>query len=230
MSRVLIIEDEMEIAELEKDYLENAGFEVMIENRGDLGLIKVLREEVDIVVLDVMLPGMDGLLVCNEIRNAKDIPIILVSAKKEDEDKIKGLGFGADDYVTKPFSPSELVARVKAHLSRYNRLIGSNGIMRKQIIEINGIIVDPNSRKVEVDGEEKILTAREYDILMFFIKNPNKAFSKKELFAEVWGLDSYGDVSTVTVHINKLRDKIEKDAANPKFIETVWGVGYRFIM
>ena len=230
MSKVLIIEDEMEIAELEKDYLENAGFEVLIENRGDTGLIKVLKEDIDLVILDIMLPGMDGLLVCNEIRNAKDIPVILVSAKKEDEDKIRGLGFGADDYITKPFSPSELVARVKAHLATYNRLMAGTGISHKKIIEIRGLRVDTDARKVEVDGVEKTLTVREYDILMFFINNPNKAISKKDLFSGVWGLESYGDVSTVTVHINKLRDKIEKDPANPEYIETIWGVGYRFKM
>lgn len=226
MSRILIIEDEEAIAELEKDYLEVNGYEAVIENRGDTGLIRIMKEDFDLVILDIMLPGMDGFQVCNEIRNVKDIPILMVSAKKEDIDKIRGLGFGADDYITKPFSPSELVARVKAHLTRYERLVG--GGVKKRIIEIRGLKIDQDARKVFLNDEEKQLTAREYDMLLYFVQNPNKAIPKKELFSAVWGLESFGDISTVTVHINKLRDKIEFDSSNPQFIETVWGVGYRF--
>ncbi|MDD6573364.1 MAG: response regulator transcription factor [Thermoflexaceae bacterium] len=229
MSRILIIEDEEAIAELEKDYLEVNGYEAVIENQGDTGLIRVLKEDFDLVILDVMLPGMDGFQVCSEIRNVKDIPIIMVSAKKEDIDKIRGLGFGADDYMTKPFSPGELVARVKAHLARYERLVGG-GNTKNRIIEIHGLKIDQDARKVFVNGEEKQLTAREYDMLLYFVQNPNKAIPKKELFSAVWGLESFGDISTVTVHINKLRDKIEYDSSNPQYIETVWGVGYRFKM
>ena len=228
MTRILIIEDEETIAELEKDYLEVNGYEAVIENRGDAGLLRVIKEEFDLVILDVMLPGMDGLQVCSEIRNVKDIPILMVSAKKEEIDKIRGLGFGADDYITKPFSPSELVARVKAHLARYERLVGSNTPVKNKIIEIRGLTIDSDARKVFLNGEEKQLTAREYDMLLYFVQNPNKAIPKKELFSEVWGMESFGDISTVTVHINKLRDKIEFDSSNPQFIETVWGVGYRF--
>ena len=227
MSRILIIEDEEAIAELERDYLEVNGYEAVIENRGDTGLLRVMKEDFDLVILDLMLPGMDGFQVCSEIRNVKDIPILIVSAKKEDIDKIRGLGFGADDYITKPFSPGELVARVKAHLARYERLVGS-GQVKNQVIEIRGLKIDQDARKVFLNDEEKQLTAREYDMLLYFVQNPNKAIPKKELFSAVWGLESFGDISTVTVHINKLRDKIEYDSSNPQFIETVWGVGYRF--
>ncbi len=227
MSRILIIEDEEAIAELERDYLEVNGHEAVIENRGDTGLLRVMKEDFDLVILDLMLPGMDGFQVCSEIRNVKDIPILIVSAKKEDIDKIRGLGFGADDYITKPFSPGELVARVKAHLARYERLV-SSGQMKNQVIEIRGLKIDQDARKVYLNDEEKQLTAREYDMLLYFVQNPNKAIPKKELFSAVWGLESFGDISTVTVHINKLRDKIEYDSSNPQFIETVWGVGYRF--
>lgn len=227
MNRILIIEDEDAIAELEKDYLEVNDYEVVLENRGDTGLLRALSEDFDLVILDLMLPGMDGFAVCTEIRNKKDIPILIVSAKKEDIDKIRGLGFGADDYITKPFSPNELVARVKAHISRYSRLVG-NAIQKNKTIEIRGLKIDQDARKVFVNGEERQLTAREYDMLLYFVQNPNKAIPKKELFTQVWGLESFGDISTVTVHINKLRDKIEVDSSNPQYIETVWGVGYRF--
>ncbi|MGN0161918.1 MAG: response regulator transcription factor [Lachnospiraceae bacterium] len=227
MSRILIIEDEEAIAELEKDYLEVNGHEPVIENRGDTGLLRAMKEDFDLVILDLMLPGMDGLHVCSQIRNAKDIPILIVSAKKEDIDKIEGLGFGADDYITKPFSPGELVARVKAHLMRYERLVGSNAVKNK-ITEIRGLKVDEDARRVYLNGEEKQLTAREYDMLLYFMHNSNRAITKKELFTAVWGMESLGDISTVTVHINKLREKIEYDSSNPQFIETIWGVGYRF--
>lgn len=227
MSRVLIIEDEQDIASLERDYMEVNGYEVAIENRGDTGLIRAIKEEFDLVILDIMLPGIDGLEVCRELREKKDIPIIIVSAKKEDIDKVRGLGFGADDYMTKPFSFNELVARVKAHLDRYERLVGGSRNVNK-IIEIRGLKIDLDARKVYMNGEEKILTSREFEMLVYLAQNPNKAITKKELFTAVWGLESYGDISTVTVHINKLREKIEMDTSKPQYIETVWGVGYRF--
>lgn len=227
MSRILIIEDEEAIAELEKDYLEVNGYEAVIESRGDTGLLRAMKEKFDLIILDIMLPGMDGFQVCNEIRNTTDIPVLMVSAKKEDIDKIRGLGFGADDYITKPFSPGELVARVKAHLTRYERLVGGTATKNK-VIEIRGLKIDQDARRVFLNDEEKQLTAREYEMLLYFVNNPNKAIPKKELFSAVWGLESFGDISTVTVHINKLRDKIEYDSSNPQFIETVWGVGYRF--
>ena len=225
--KVLIVEDEVAIADLEKDYLELSGFDVVIENAGDTGLKRALSDEFDIIVLDLMLPGMDGFEVCKQIREKKDVPIIMVSAKKEDIDKIRGLGLGADDYITKPFSPSELVARVKAHLSRYERLINSNQ-KTNDIIEIRGIKIDNTARRVYVDGEEKAFTTKEFDLLTFLAENPNPVYTKEELFREIWDMDSFGDIATVTVHIKKIREKIEIDTAKPQYIETIWGVGYRF--
>lgn len=227
MSRILIIEDEEAIADLEKDYLELSDFEVEIENTGDAGLKRAMSEDFDLVILDLMLPGMDGFEVCKNIREEKNIPIIMVSAKKDDIDKIRGLGLGADDYMTKPFSPSELVARVKAHMSRYDRLVGSNQ-KTNDIIEIRGLKIDKTARRVYLDGEEKIFTTKEFDLLTFLAENPNHVYSKEELFREIWDMDSIGDIATVTVHIKKIREKIEFDTAKPQYIETIWGVGYRF--
>ena len=227
MSKILIIEDEEAIADLEKDYLELSGFEVEIEERGDAGLTKALKEDFDLIILDLMLPGVDGFEICKKIREEKDIPVIMVSAKKDDIDKIRGLGLGADDYMTKPFSPSELVARVKAHLARYERLVGS-GIQENEIIEIRGIKIDKTARRVWVNGEEKAFTSKEFDLLTFLAQNPNHVFTKEELFSEIWDMESVGDIATVTVHIKKIREKIEFNTAKPQYIETIWGVGYRF--
>lgn len=228
MSRILIIEDEEEIADLEKDYLELSDFEVEIKNNGNDGLEAALQGQFDLVVLDLMLPGMDGFEVCKKIREEKDIPIIMVSAKKDDIDKIRGLGLGADDYMTKPFSPSELVARVKAHMARYDRLVGTATKTQNDIVEIRGIRIDKTARRVYVDGEEKAFTTKEFDLLTFLAENPNHVFTKEELFREIWDMDSIGDIATVTVHIKKIREKIEYDTAKPQYIETIWGVGYRF--
>lgn len=227
MSKILIIEDEVAIADLEKDYLELSGFEVAMEHAGDTGLTRALAEEFDLVVLDLMLPGMDGFEVCRQIREKKDIPVIMVSAKKDDIDKIHGLGLGADDYMTKPFSPSELVARVKAHMSRYNRLVNTNQ-KTNDVIEIRGIRIDKTARRVYIDGEEKNFTTKEFDLLTFLAENPNHVFTKEELFREIWDMDSVGDIATVTVHIKKIREKIEGSSSKPQYIETIWGVGYRF--
>ena len=227
MSKILIIEDEEAIADLEKDYLELSGFEVAIENRGDTGLERALNEEFDLFILDQMLPEVDGFEICREIRDKKNTPIIMVSAKKDDIDKIRGLGLGADDYMTKPFSPSEMVARVKAHLARYDRLIGS-GMPRNDIVEIRGIKIDKTARRVWVNGEEKNFTTKEFDLLTFLAQNPNRVFTKEELFREIWDMESIGDIATVTVHIKKIREKIEFNTAKPQYIETIWGVGYRF--
>lgn len=227
MSRILIVEDEVDIANLEKDYLELSDFEVEIENGGVAGLQRALSEEFDLFILDLMLPGIDGFEICKEIREKKNTPILMVSAKKDDIDKIRGLGLGADDYVTKPFSPSELVARVKAHLARYERLIGSN-IIENDMVEIRGIKIDKTARRVWVNGEEKQFTTKEFDLLCFLAENPNHVFTKEELFKEVWDMESIGDIATVTVHIKKIREKIEMDSAKPQYIETIWGVGYRF--
>ena len=174
-----------------------------------------------------MLPGVDGFEICKRIRENKNTPIIMVSAKKDDIDKIHGLGLGADDYMTKPFSPSELVARVKAHLSRYERLIGSNKA-DNDIIEIRGVKIDKTARRVWINGEEKAFTTKEFDLLTFLAENPNHVYTKEELFSKIWDMDSIGDIATVTVHIKKIREKIELNTAKPQYIETIWGVGYRF--
>ena len=227
MSRILIVEDEEAIADLEKDYLELSDFEVKIENTGDAGLQTALDEDFDLIILDLMLPGMDGFEVCKHIREKKDVPILMVSAKKDDIDKIRGLGLGADDYITKPFSPSELVARVKAHMARYSRLVGS-GHESNDFVEIRGLKIDKTARRVYVDDEEKSFTTKEFDLLTFLAENPNHVFTKEELFRKIWNMDSIGDIATVTVHIKKIREKIEYDTSNPQYIETIWGVGYRF--
>ena len=229
MSRILIIEDEESIANLEKDYLELGGFEVEIENQGDVGLKRALSEDFDLFILDLMLPEMDGFEICKEIRNHKNTPILMVSAKKDDIDKIRGLGLGADDYMTKPFSPSEMVARVKAHMARYDRLVSSN-MPQNDIIEIRGLKIDKTARRVWINAEEKTFTTKEFDLLTFLAENPNHVFTKEELFSEIWDMESIGDIATVTVHIKKIREKIEFNTAKPQYIETIWGVGYRFKM
>ena len=227
MSKILIVEDEETIADLEKDYLELSGFEVEIESKGDVGLKRALEEEFDLYILDLMLPGMDGFEICKEIREEKNTPIIMVSAKKDDIDKIRGLGLGADDYMTKPFSPSELVARVKAHLARYDRLTGS-AVEKNKIIEIRGLRIDTTARRVWVNDVEKTFTTKEFDLLTFLASHPNHVYTKEELFREIWDMESIGDIATVTVHIKKIREKVEVDTSNPQYIETIWGVGYRF--
>lgn len=227
MSKILIVEDEEAIADLEKDYLELSGFEVEVEHDGSRGLERALNEEFDMFLLDLMLPGTDGFEICKKIREVKNTPVLMVSAKKDDIDKIRGLGLGADDYITKPFSPSELVARVKAHLARYERLIGSN-VQENDVIEIRGIRIDKTARRVWVNDEEKQFTTKEFDLLTFLAQNPNHVFTKDELFSKIWDMESIGDIATVTVHIKKIREKIEFNTAKPQYIETIWGVGYRF--
>ena len=227
MARILIIEDETAIAELERDYLELSGYEVTIAEDGLKGKRAALEEDYNLVILDLMLPGSDGFAICKAIREARDIPILMVSAKKDEVDKIRGLGLGADDYMTKPFSPSELVARVKAHLQRYERLVGS-GIRENKVVETRGLRIDKTARRVFVNGEEKSFTTKEFDLLTYLAENPNRVFTKEELFRAIWDMDSVGDIATVTVHIKKVREKIETDTANPQYIETIWGVGYRF--
>lgn len=227
MNKILIIEDELSIAELQKDYLELSGFHVEIETRGDIGGDRAIAEDFDLVILDLMLPNRDGFEICKGIRDVKNIPVIMVSAKKDDIDKIRGLGLGADDYMTKPFSPSELVARVKAHLARYERLIGS-GAKSNEMVEIRGLKIDKTARRVFLQEEEKIFTTKEFDLLTFLAENPNHVYSKEELFREIWDMESVGDIATVTVHIKKIREKIELNTAKPQYIETIWGVGYRF--
>lgn len=227
MNKILIVEDEEAIADLEKDYLELSGFEVEVANDGEMGLSKALGEDYNLIILDLMLPGVDGFEICRRVRDEKNTPIIMISAKKNDIDKIRGLGLGADDYMTKPFSPSELVARVKAHLARYERLIGST-IEENKVIEIRGLKIDTTARRVWVNGEEKTFTTKEFDLLTFLASHPNHVYTKDQLFSEIWDMESIGDIATVTVHIKKIREKIEFDTSKPQYIETIWGVGYRF--
>lgn len=227
MSKILIVEDEEAIADLERDYLELSGFTVEVANDGDIGLQKALNEDYDLLILDLMLPGTDGFDICRQVRDVKNTPIVMVSAKKDDIDKIRGLGLGADDYMTKPFSPNELVARVKAHLARYDRLTGS-ATEKNKVIEIRGLKIDTTARRVWVNGEERTFTTKEFDLLTFLASHPNHVYSKEELFREIWDMESIGDIATVTVHIKKIREKVEVDTSNPQYIETIWGVGYRF--
>lgn len=227
MSRILIVEDEISIAELEKDYLELSDYEVDIASDGETGESMALKGDYVLCILDVMLPGKDGFEICKAIRKEKNIPIIMVSAKRDDIDKIRGLGLGADDYITKPFSPSELVARVNAHLARYDRLVAST-VPQNDVLEIRGLKIDKTARRVFVNNEEKVFTTKEFDLLLFLASNPNKVFSKDELFRNIWDMESIGDIATVTVHIKKIREKIEYDTSKPQYIETIWGVGYRF--
>lgn len=224
MSRILIVEDEISIAELEKDYLELSDYEVDIASDGETGESMALKGDYVLCILDVMLPGKDGFEICKAIRKEKNIPIIMVSAKRDDIDKIRGLGLGADDYITKPFSPSELVARVKAHLARYDRLVAST-VPQNDVLEIRGLKIDKTARRVFVNNEEKVFTTKEFDLLLFLASNPNKVFSKDELFRNIWDMESIGDIATVTVHIKKIREKIEYDTSKPQYIETIWGCG-----
>ncbi|RDW22311.1 DNA-binding response regulator [Oceanobacillus arenosus] len=226
MKKILIIEDDKSIADLQRDYLEIDGFLVEIALSGEEGLEKALNAQVDLILLDLMLPGVDGFQICKMVRAEKDIPILMVSARREDIDKIRGLGLGADDYIVKPFSPGELVARVKAHLSRYERLISKE--IQKDMISFRGLRMDQESRRVFINDCEVPFTTKEFDILLFLAMNPDHVFSKEELFERLWGMDSHGDISTVTVHIRKIREKIEVDPSQPQYIETIWGAGYRF--
>lgn len=226
MSKILIIEDDTNIAELERDYLEIDGFDAQIIKNGTEGLKAALSGSFDLIIIDLMLPGTDGFEICKKIRESMEIPLIIVSAKNGDIDKIRGLGLGADDYLTKPFSPSELVARVKNHLKRYKRLLGMT--KEDSNIELNGIVINKQSRQVYVNGKEVSFTTKEFDILVFLASNPNIVFSKEALFDRIWGEDEYGDIATVAVHIQKVRKKIEKNPSEPLIIETIWGSGYRF--
>jgi DNA-binding response OmpR family regulator len=226
MKKILIIEDELSIAELERDYLEINGYQADIASDGEQGLSLGLNGDYDLIVLDLMLPRINGFDICKQIREKRDIPILMVTAKKEDIDIVRGLGLGADDYITKPFKPGELVARVKAHLSRYERLIGTKE--SRDLIVIRGLTIDNGSRRVLLNEQEVTVTTKEFDLLYFLAMNPNHVFSKDQLFEKLWGYEAVGDTQTVTVHIRKLREKIEADTSNPQYIETIWGAGYRF--
>lgn len=226
MDKILIIEDDVAIAEIERDYLELDGFAVEIAADGNVGLERGLSGEHSLILLDLMLPGMDGFAICRALREQIDVPILMVTARQEDIDKIRGLGLGADDYIEKPFSPSVLVARVKAHLARYRRLTGSERTSGE--IQIGGIRLNEETHRVYVDGREVELTNKEYELLLFFMLNVDAVFSREQLYERIWGWDAMGDSATVAVHINRLRKKIEQDPANPRYIVSVWGAGYRF--
>ena len=230
MKKVLIIEDDMGIYELERDYLEIEGYEVDIQTNGVDGLAAALEHEYDLIILDIMIPKKDGFSVCRDIRKKKEIPIIMVSAKREDIDKIRGLGLGADDYMIKPFSPAELVARVKSHIQRYNRIRNSLGttVEIESKIAACSLEILLDSHQVFLGGTEVSLTPREYDILILLASSPNRVFTKEEVFESIWGIDSLGETSTIMVHINRLRAKIDKQFQGEEYIDTVWGVGYRF--
>lgn len=232
MKKILIIEDDESIAELERDYLEITGFETEIAQNGYMGLELALSRDFDLILLDVMLPDKDGFKICQEVREVKEIPILMVTAKKEDIYKIQGLGLGADDYIVKPFSPSELVARVNAHISRYERLTTMDRYNNneKSSIVVGRVKILLKARRVYVEDKEVKLANKEFELLMFLASNPNIVFSKEKLLDRIWGEESLGDTSTVTVHINRIREKIELDSSNPGYIETVWGAGYRFNM
>ena len=227
MYNVLVCDDDREIVEAIEIYLSQEGYKVLKAYDGEEALKVLDREKVDLLIIDVMMPKLDGIRATLKIREKKNMPIIILSAKSEDADKILGLNVGADDYMTKPFSPSELVARVKAHLARYDRLVG-NGKKENDVVEIRGIKIDKTARRVWVNGEEKQFTTKEFDLLTFLAENPNRVFTKEELFREIWDMESIGDIATVTVHIKKIREKIEFNTAKPQYIETIWGVGYRF--
>lgn len=225
MDKVLIMEDDELIAELERDYLLAEGMAADIAVNGRNGMEQFKKKKYEAVILDLMLPGKNGFEICQEIRKKSDIPILLVTAKKEDIDKIKGLGLGADDYVVKPFSPVELVARVKAHIQIHKNLKEEK---TEKVIKVGTLTIYPDAYSVYKNGCAIELTSREFEMLLFFARNPNIVFSKERLFDNIWGMEAVGDLSTVTVYVNKLREKIEEDPSNPQWIKTVWGVGYRF--
>ena len=228
--KILIVEDDDEIATIEKDFLEINGFEVVVENNGSEGQKRALSGSFDLIILDLMLPGKDGVAICREIREKIDVPILMVTAQDKDADKIRGLGFGADDYIVKPFSPTELVARVKSHLARYKRLTrGSADQQKHDEIDLGWLRINKGMHRVFVDEIEITLPHKEYELLCFLASNPEMVFSKETIYDRIWGEDTYGDIKTVTVHISRIREKTEKNTANPTRIQTVWGAGYRLM-
>lgn len=226
MKKILIVEDDQNIAELERDYLKLNGYEADIETDGRKAAPLALSGNYALLIVDLMLPGKNGFEIIKEVRQKLEVPIIVVSARTDDIDKIRGLDFGADDYMTKPFSPAELAARVKSHINRYERLRVNAAPL--ETISVRGLEINTTSHKVFVNGSEVQMTAKEYELLLFMVSNPNIVFSKEHLFDSIWGQDYYGDLATVPVHIQKIRKKIERDPSNPEFIETLWGTGYRF--
>ncbi len=225
MKKILIVEDDKSIAELQKDYLEMSGYRVTCAFDGDQGIQQIKEKEFDLIILDLMLPGKDGFTILKEISETKEVPVLIVSAKDEEMYKIKGLNLGADDYITKPFGMGELVARVNSHIKTYEKLKQKDG--GRQII-IRGLTIDKDDRRVFVNDKEVVLKQKEFDLLLFLAENPNRVYDKETLFEKVWGYDALSDASTVTVHIARIREKIETDPSRSQYIETVWGAGYRF--
>ncbi len=226
MKQILVIEDDLNIAELQRDYLQMSGYKVDIVQDGKLGLQRGIGGEYDLIIVDLMLPGMDGYEIIKAIREKQEMPLIIVSARSEDIDKIRGLGLGADDYISKPFSLAELTARIKSHIARYEHLTGKK--ISSAVINRGGLEINTASHQVFINGKESKMTAKEYDLLLFLAGNPNIVFTKEQLYDAIWGENYYGDIATVPVHIQRIRKKIEKDPANPEYIETLWGSGYRF--
>jgi len=224
-TRVLVVEDDPTVAEVVARYLEREGFVVESVGDGKQALARADERLPDLVVLDIMLPGLDGLEVCRRLRSRAPIPVVMLTARGSEEDRVLGLELGADDYVSKPFSPRELTARVKAVLRRAGSPLG--GLDRAEAIEYDGLRIDLGAREARVRGEPATLTAREFELLAFLARRPRQVFRRDELLEHVWGY-TYGDTSTVTVHIRRLREKIEDDPSAPRRITTVWGVGYRF--
>ena len=227
MQKILIVEDDGDIAAIERDYLELHNFQVEIAPDGITGLERGLHGTFDLILLDLMLPGMDGFAVCRRLREETDVPILMVTARREDIDKIRGLGLGADDYIEKPFSPSVLVARVRAHLARYDRLTGGQRKANPEL-RAGGLQLNTVTRRIFAEGREVVLKNREYELLHFLMLHPDMVFSREELYEKIWGLEAMGDNATVAVHINRVREKIELDPSHPRYIQTVWGAGYRF--
>ncbi|MFY9177633.1 MAG: response regulator transcription factor [Caldicoprobacterales bacterium] len=225
--KILVVDDEKEIAELVRDYLEAAGYQVILAFDGQEAIECWQKHKPDMAILDIMLPKINGMEVCRSIRRECNIPILMLSAKKSDEDKVQGLGLGADDYITKPFSPKEMVARVKAHFRRYYEMTNTGD--KKDRLTFKNLTIDIDSHSVIIRGKEILLSAKEFEVLKFLAMNPNKVLTRDEIFDHVWGYQSYGDINTVAVHIRKLREKLEEDPSNPQYIQTIWGVGYKFV-
>ncbi len=228
MKKILIIEDDKSIAELQQDYLTMSGYEVDCAYDGEEGLQKIKEGNFDLIILDLMLPGKDGFAILKEISESKEVPVLIVSAKDEEIYKIKGLNLGADDYITKPFSMGELVARVNAHLKTYEKFLNRGEAHKNKMITVRGLTIDKDGMRVFVNGKEVTLKQKEFELLLFLAENPNRVYDKETLFERVWGYDALSDATTVTVHIARIRDKIEENPAKSQYIETVWGAGYRF--
>jgi DNA-binding response OmpR family regulator len=229
LKKILIIEDDTAVADIERDFLEISGFDVTVEADGIKGMEKALSGLYDLILLDLMLPGKDGYEICRGIRARIDVPILMTTARTMDEDKVRGFGLGADDYISKPFSATELVARVKAHIAQYERLkSNTQRNVDERELDFSDLRINPKTRRVYVRDEEIELKNKEYELLYFLASNAEIVFSKEHIYERIWGMDAYGDVKTVAVHIGRLREKIEKDPQAPEHIQTVWGAGYRF--